>query len=58
MFKIAIQDAPYLKVIGFVVSKIPSKTSVFIDSKSIKQNSVVVHCMPVHQKSLNIAGVY
>ena len=33
MYKITIQYAPYRKAIGFVVLKIFSKTSVFIDSK-------------------------
>ena len=32
MYKITIQNAPYRKGIGFVVLKIFSKTSVFIDS--------------------------
>ena len=32
MYKITIQDALNLKAIGFVVLKIFSKTSVFIDS--------------------------
>ena len=47
MYKITIQYAPYRKAIGFVILKIFSKTSVFIDSKQ---------AIPVHLSYITDAG--